>query len=201
VRLLVAESTTMRSAFVALVLIAATTTTAANAFLSMNLYGVPDSGWTSPRWNWGSAVGTGHDCAQICRSRYNNSRRARQELVDTLQAGGNSATEIDFEEVKLVLALAWQRGRWDGSDGGRGGYGEVLQQMANAQRYEVGGSAQECSRRLVQDMQERYHLLDPSDEQLRAMKSLDCSDGNIFTARCCCAGLVLEAMGFVENGC
>ena len=31
-----------------------------------------------------------------------------------------------FEEVKLVLGLAWQNGRWDGSDGGRGGYGDIL---------------------------------------------------------------------------
>jgi len=165
------------------------------------IYGVPNSGWSSPQWNWGSAVGTGHDCAKICRQRY-GSRPARQELVDQLLRVDSD--NIDFEEIKLVLALAWQRGRWDGSDGGpNGGYGEVLQLMAQAQRYEEGDEI-ECSARLVQDMQARYHLLHPSSEQVQAMASLDYRDGDaskIRTARNRCAGLVLQAMGFVENGC
>ena len=167
------------------------------------IYGVPHSGWSSPQWNWGSAVGTGHDCAKICRQRY-DSRPARRELVDQLLQAANT-DDIDFEEIKLVLALAWQRGRWDGSDGGpNGGYGEVLQLMARAQRYEEGGDEAECSARLVQDMQSRYHLLNPSSEQVQAMARLDYGDGDatkIRTARSRCAGLVLQAMGFVENGC
>ena len=162
------------------------------------IYGVPKSGWKSHAWNWGSAVGTGHDCARICRQNY-GTLEARKALVANLMA--SAEIPADFEEVKLVLALAWQRGRWDGSDGGRGGYGDVLKYMAEAKRYEEG-SEEECSVRLVQDMQARYDLLRPTTGQITAMQNLngDC-ESDVFIARRRCAGLVLEAMGFVENGC
>lgn len=154
------------------------------------IYGIPRSGWTSPDWNWGSGVGTGHDCAAICRKKCER-RQSRASLVtDLLERKGPP-----FEEVKLVLALAWQRGRWDGSDGGPGGYGEVLNAMAQARRYEVGD---ECDRLLVQDMKERYHLLDPTDADKEAMLSLDGED--VDGARRQCSGLVLKSMGFIENG-
>lgn len=106
----------------------------------------------------------------------------------------------NFEEIKLVLALAWQRGRWDGSDGGPGGYGEVLAAMAAAARYEIG-SPQECSRRLVEDMRSRLPLLDPETEDLDCMEKLfdDCGH-DIDLARRRCSGLVLKAMGFVDGG-
>jgi hypothetical protein len=154
------------------------------------IYGIPRSGWTSSAWNWGSAVGTGHDCAAICRRQF-ESRQSRASLVADLSKGKGPP----FEEVKLVLALAWQRGRWDGSDGGVGGYGEVLNAMAQARRYEVGD---ECDRLLVQDMKERYHLLDPTDVDKEAMLSLDGKD--VDGARRRCSGLVLKSMGFIENG-
>lgn len=170
------------------------------------IYGVPHSGWTSPQWNWGSAVGTGHDCARICRQR-NSIPQARQDLIHQLLHWRRSNDVVDderhlldFEEVKLVLALAWQRGRWDGSDGGKGGYGDVLKHMAEAKRYEQGSEA-ECSRRFVQDLQARFHLLRPSSEEADAMASLRCEGDEIFDARYRCAGLVLQCMGFVENGC
>jgi len=164
------------------------------------LYGVANSGWSSPKWNWGSAVGTGHDCARICRQKF-STRQARQELVQNLVgATTETATTIDFEEVKLVLALSWQKGRWDGSDGGRGGYGEVLESMAEAKRYEQGSEV-ERSQRLVQDMQARYNLLQPTPKEADAMASLNCEGKHIYEARCRCAGLVLQSMGFVENGC
>lgn len=161
------------------------------------IYGVPRSGWKSPYWNWGSAAGTGHDCALVCRRRY-ATRKARADLVVKLQAGKPEPT--NFEEVKLVLALAWQRGRWDGSDGGQGGYSEVLQAMAEAERYEQG-SEEECARRLVQDIQARFALLDPSEDQLAAMKSvLSSEDAGAYLAQRRCSGLLLEQMDFIENG-
>jgi hypothetical protein len=161
------------------------------------IYGVPRSGWKSPDWNWGSAAGTGHDCALVCRQQY-ATRQARADLVVKLQAGEPEPT--NFEEVKLVLALAWQQGRWNGSDGGQGGYSEVLRAMAEAERYEQG-SEDECARRLVQDLQSRFTLLDPSEDQLAAMKSvLTSGDVGACLAQRRCSGLVLEAMDFIENG-
>lgn len=154
------------------------------------IYGIPNSGWTSPDWNWGYGTGTGHDCAAICRREF-ATRQSRASLVTDLLAMEGPP----FEEVKLVLALAWQRGRWDGSDGGRGGYGNVLNAMAQAERYEVGD---ECNGLLVQDMQERYHSLDPTDADKEAMMTLDLE--NVDGARRRCSGLVLKSMGFIENG-
>jgi hypothetical protein len=164
------------------------------------LYGVPGSGWTSPTWNWGYAVGTGHDCARICRNKY-QSRSSRARLVrDLLNPGGNDAgNATDLEELKLVLALAWQRGRWDGSDGGPGGYGEVLSHMADAVRYEVG-SAVECRRRWLGDMQSRFATLQPSEAAVQQVASLSPTDADVDSTLRVCSGLVLQAMGFVERG-
>jgi hypothetical protein len=170
---------------------------------SRTIYEVPNSGWASPKWNWGSAAGTGHDCAAICRQRY-SSQQARAALVQELCK--SPTIEIknrepkNFEEVKLILGLAWQRGRWGGSDGGRGGYGDVLASMAGASRYE-SGDEKEDSRRLVKDMTERFQLLGPSNEQTNEMeKVLGILEDDADAARRTCCGIVLEAMGFVQNG-
>lgn len=159
------------------------------------IYGVPNSGWRSSQWNWGSAAGTGHDCAAICRRTYGTSE-TRQDLVSTLLSG---EVAVDFEEVKLIMALAWQKGRRDGSDGGTGGYGDVLQAMAQAKRYEEG-SEEECARNLTQDMQSRFALLNPTKSETTAMEKLATDSKDALAARNRCCGLVLQAMGFVENG-
>jgi hypothetical protein len=183
------------------------------------LYGVPQSGWQSPVWNWGSAVGTGHDCAKICRQKY-SSRKERHVLVHQLRSAQGTGDDIpvDFEEVKLILALAWQRGRWDGTDGGKGGYSEVLQYLVAANRYEASdGSDSDMtwSRLWIDDIQKRFHLLQPTPEQVKSMQNIVesvnlCSNSDaissyddpaIYRARRQCSGLVLEAMGFIENGC
>jgi hypothetical protein len=169
------------------------------AFSSKEIYNVPNSGWRQKaRFNWGSASGTGHDCAAISRRTY-GTRKARSDLVRNLLEPADqlkSRVPENFEEVKLVLALAWQ----NGSDGGSGGYGDVLAAMAEADRYEVG-SDEECSRRLVEDMQGRFALLEPSDEEMKGMTSLwDDAEHDVDKAQRRCCGLVLQAMGFVENG-
>mmetsp|Transcript_7719 Transcript_7719/g.19133 ORF Transcript_7719/g.19133 Transcript_7719/m.19133 type:complete len:216 (+) Transcript_7719:144-791(+) len=168
------------------------------------IYNVPGSGWKSPNWNWGYGVGTGHDCAAICRQKYAR-MEDREELVRQLisspTAGENEQRlPANFEEVKLVMALAWQQGRWDGSDGGEGGYGEVLQAMADARRYEGEDETTNCFF-LFKDMKERYHLLDPSPEDMKEMQKAEkiCETDADAAVRCC-SGLVLKSMGFVNNG-
>ncbi|CAJ1956553.1 unnamed protein product [Cylindrotheca closterium] len=162
---------------------------------SKTIYGVPESGWTSPKWNWGYASGTGHDCAAICRQVY-SAKQSREVLVNDLIAA--SGQPEDFEEVKLVLGLAFQNGRWDGSDGGQGGYGVVLSHLAEAQRYEVG-SEEQCSKNFVQDMQARFQLLGPSPED-QALMDEQLDEPNVDAARRRCSGLVLKTMGFLKNG-
>jgi len=118
------------------------------------------------------------------------------------QRSGGGGNEPPFDEVKLVLALAWQRGRWDGSDGGRDGYGDVLSAMADARRYEIEGTSESRAKALVQDMRSRFHKLQPSEEDAEVMNSIDV-DGegcDLDAARRQCAGLVLKAMGFVDGG-
>jgi hypothetical protein len=80
------------------------------------------------------------------------------------------------------------------------GDGDVLAAMAEADRYEVG-SDEECSRRLVEDMQGRFALLEPSDEAMKGMTRLwDDAEHDADKAQRRCCGFVLQAMGFVENG-
>jgi hypothetical protein len=164
------------------------------------IFGVPGSGWKSSQWNWGYGVGTGHDCAKICRQRL-NTKTARQDYINKLMNGNVALT--DTEEIKLTLALTWQ-----GSDGGPNGYGQVLALMAQAERYEQQqGSSRDDdeeedfgTRRLVEDMQGRFRLLKPSVENQDEMKSLldIYSTGVAFRK---CSGLVLQQVGFIENGC
>ena len=176
---------------------------------SKSIYSISQSGWKSPKWNWGSAIGTGHDCAKICRQNY-ASRVLRSELITNLRNAQGTEEDLpsDFEEVKLTLALAWQRGRWDGSDGGKGGYGEVLDYLVMADRYE-NGSDMEWSKRWISDLAARFHLLKPSADHVSTMESLlresmltkNDESAAVYRARRRCSGLVLLEMGFIENGC
>mmetsp|Transcript_4878 Transcript_4878/g.6687 ORF Transcript_4878/g.6687 Transcript_4878/m.6687 type:complete len:193 (-) Transcript_4878:428-1006(-) len=160
-----------------------------------NIYGIPDSGWSSPKWNWGSPFGTGHDCAMICRSRYDTPAK-REVLVDTLiNADPKDGDNLDFEEVKLVLGLAWQKARKTGLEA----YGQVLDEMAKAERYEIGDE-EACSRRFVHDMQKRYMWLDPEVEDKIAMSTLWYETTDYDTGRRRCSGLILKSMGFIEDG-
>ena len=159
-----------------------------HAFSAAKIYNIPGSGWKSPQWNWGYAVGTGHDCARICRKLY-ETRSARQDLLQNIETRPEN-----MEEIKLILALAWQRGRWDGSDGGPDGYGQVLEALAAADRYENSNNQQ-----FFLDMQSRFQSLKPSVELQKEMDSLSQLE-NIDLATRKCSALVLEAMGFVESG-
>ena len=173
------------------------------------LYDVPNSSWTSAEWNWGYASGTGHDCAAICRRKF-ATRSSRAEFIRSLLDPSSSASSTtqpppSFEEVKLVLGLAVQRGRWDGSDGGPGGYGDVLAAMASARRYETDGTEENRMMNFVEDMRHRFGLLNPSKEDAEMMKSLDGCNGDatideLDAARRISSGLVLMNMDFIDNG-
>jgi len=164
--------------------------------LPKTIYGIPNSGWASPKWNWGSAFGTGHDCAMICRNQYNTPAK-REKLVDTLiKADPKDSESLDFEEVKLVLALAWQKARRYGLES----YGQILDEMAKAERYEIGDE-EECSRLFVQDMQKRFMWLNAEVDDKIAMSTLWYETSDYDVGRRRCSGLVLKAMGFIEDGC
>jgi len=152
---------------------------------SKTIYGVPNSGWTSPQWNWGYGSGTGHDCAAICRNKY-GSQEERSTLIRELLDGNPAATNM--EEVKLVLALKWQRDR-------RAGYSDVLDTMAEARRYEQQDEGAKC---LVEDMAARFDRLNPQDDDKAAMEALQDSD-DVERAVRRCSGLVLQAMGFADG--
>lgn len=178
------------------------------------IYGIHGSGWASPDWNWGYASGTGHDCAMICRNKW-GTRQSRISLVENLLNPksvidhkniweSDSQRDPEFEEVKLILALAWQRGRWDGSDGGRNGYSKILSLMAKAYKYEPQGEGYEfeeaCSRALVTDMKDAFHTIAQSKDEATKMTSIDIDSDDVDASRRKCAGLVLQNMGFIDKG-
>ncbi|KAL7468137.1 hypothetical protein ACHAXS_008356 [Conticribra weissflogii] len=187
-----------------------------NSNRKQHLYGIPNSTWKSPQWNWGSAMGTGHDCAAICRRRW-SLRDNRSALVELLLDGGRAEEDVSFEELKLILGLAWQRGRWDGSDGGVGGYSEVLGWMAGGERYEMEGEGGELvsAWNFVEDVSERFEKISKGRKELEIMEEVakgalskkgkegglgEDDRKEIFVARRICAGLVLDSMNFVDNG-
>ena len=124
------------------------------------IFGI-EASWSSPDWNWGSPFGLGHDCAIKCRQRFATEDQ-RRELVNSLvHADTDTQVLSNFEDVKLVLALAWQRGR--NFDPDLEAFGQILDQMADL-RYENGGDGEgnmEGDRLLVQDLQKKYMWLRP----------------------------------------
>lgn len=152
------------------------------------MYGIPNSSWRSSEWNWGYGNGTGHDCAAICREKFSSKKERAQFVTNLLE--GNIA-ETDLEETKLVLALKWQRNY-------RSGYGEVLDTMAGAKRYEQEDNGKML---LLVDMRERFDLLNPTEEDKLAMDALmkDDTVTDIEVALRQCSGLVLKTMDFING--
>ena len=95
-----------------------------------------------------------------CRQKFETSS-ARHELVNSL-VHADTDTQIlsNFDDVKLVLALAWQRARKLDPD--MESYGQVLDAMADL-RYENVKDDMEGDKLLVQDMQKRYMWLKPGE--------------------------------------
>ena len=219
-----------------------TTSNSSNSNNHKEIYGIPDSGWSSPHWKWGEATGTGHACAVLCRRQYRTPESRRDLIANLVMTkeeirGGTTTTTADddvvseaaaaaaaqrspanFEEVKLILALAWQKALQNGHGGGGGGgelrpYGEILDAMVQAERYEnkaVAGSGPERddddddknnSLLLVQDMQKRYFFLTPEvDDKIRMNLLLYDGEEDWDWIRRRCSGLVLRALDFEANG-
>eukprot|EP00965_Chrysotila_dentata_P150025 4955155-Pleurochrysis_carterae.AAC.2 len=68
------------------------------------------SSWSSPDWRWGYANGAAHDAAATLRNKL-RTNSAREEFLKDARSGSAS-----LEELKLALALKWQRARNFGYD-------------------------------------------------------------------------------------
>jgi len=179
---------------------------------SKEIYGIPGSSWTSPEWKWGSPEGAAQDCIKICREKY-STPKARSELIDCLllpeeavrsknnndDAKDSSRVPENFEEVKLVLALFWQKTR-ELSCAGFEPYWALLDELASGGMYEEG-TEEFCSTLFTQHMQKRFTWLDPEVEEKLSMNMLQYSGETDFDwMRRRCSGLVLKTMDFEEIG-
>eukprot|EP00238_Polyblepharides_amylifera_P015752 CAMPEP_0196579862 /NCGR_PEP_ID=MMETSP1081-20130531/25296_1 /TAXON_ID=36882 /ORGANISM="Pyramimonas amylifera, Strain CCMP720" /LENGTH=139 /DNA_ID=CAMNT_0041899567 /DNA_START=275 /DNA_END=694 /DNA_ORIENTATION=+ len=64
-----------------------------------------ETGWGSPTWRWGYASGDAHDAAFQIRNSL-SSPQARREWIASLE---DSNSDVPWFEIKLVLALKWQK--------------------------------------------------------------------------------------------
>ena len=83
------------------------------------------SGFSDPNWNWGSSVGTGHDAAMNLRSALGTS----DKRVTFIQSIVNSSDQYNLDDVKLALALRFQRASRERIDGSNEGY-IIMERMA-----------------------------------------------------------------------
>ena len=88
------------------------------------------SGFSDPNWNWGSANGTGHDAAMAIRRSLGTNDRRKEFMRNLLD---NSET-ISVDDMKLALALRFQRASYEGIAGGKEG-NRIMTNMA-ALKYE-----------------------------------------------------------------
>ena len=155
-----------------------------------------------------TCVGTGHDCAAICRRRWSD-KTDRQKLVNSLlnPAGYHSKHhdyEIPFEEIKLILGLLWQR------SGRSHSYNQVLENMARAGRYEENDEMLSAFN-FITDVRDAFPDVALSKSDKDHMDSVAgeiqqyhsdplVNREDVFRIRRICCGMVLEAMGFIERG-
>lgn len=112
--------------------------------------------------------------------------------------------EIPFGEVKLILGLLWQRA------GRSHPYTKVLENMANAKRYEVPDDEVLSALNFITDVRDAFPGVARSKSDRDHMDSVAgeilqyhhhiADREEVFRIRRVCAGMVLDAMGFVENG-
>ncbi|KAJ1484691.1 hypothetical protein T484DRAFT_2490886 [Baffinella frigidus] len=86
--------------------------------------------WADPDWSWGYGVGKAHDSASVLRSAL-SSEESRTKWIQALLVD----EKLEWEVVKLCLALQWQRAAREGRDGGTGGFGDILERLVDC-KYE-----------------------------------------------------------------
>ena len=152
------------------------------------------SGWSSPSWNWGSAVGDAHNEAMRIRGALRDEELRRQWLVSMI--GGSSA--VEWEDVKLVLALKWQKAARERRDAD---YGFVMERLRLAE-YE-GDQQDEV---MVADMEARLDQLRPDAKEMEAFfMAAQNNEGGIYqdlpdAHRRAVAARVLVGLDFVAQG-
>lgn len=106
-------------------------------------------GFSDPNWNWGSSLGTGHDAAMKLRLRLGTSDK-RADFIASIV--GNSK-DFDLEDVKLALALRFQRASRERIAGSEEGY-EIMDKMAMRKYENADGEAY-----LLRDLEELVSIL------------------------------------------
>jgi hypothetical protein len=96
---------------------------------------VMSSSWSSPDWRWGYANGAAHDVAMGVRSSL-STPQSRARFLESLRSSGGGAPPLD--DVKMVLALAWQRARNYGHDDAD--WEGAMEEMAKCRFEGEGGS-------------------------------------------------------------
>jgi len=146
----------------------------------------------------------GHDCAMICRTKWSN-LQSRKELIQSLIRGDENISDFDpewLDELKLILGLCWQRGRRDGSDGGIGGYSEVLDNLSGCQ-YETFFACDDgvaSKRNFLNDMRKRFELIAKSQKYIDLVMDLSEEEDDLDISVKICSGAVLDSMNFIEWG-
>ncbi|GAB5360666.1 hypothetical protein AAMO2058_000646900 [Amorphochlora amoebiformis] len=135
-------------------------------------------GWSSPHWNWGYAQGEAHDRALVLRRRLSTPLSREKWLTASQEKG----SDVDFEEVKLCLALAWQRAARELRD--KGG-ADVLEDMRLAKFEGENGMHKLC---------EALESLSPSPDTCH-VESMDTE-----TRTRLAAGRILMELKFIRVG-
>ena len=110
-------------------------------------------GWSDKNWNWGSANGDAHDVAMITRQKF-GTEADRSAYIKRLCE--TSLSEVEVEELKMVLALRFQRAAREGKDGDGKGW-EIMSEMAKCKYENEGissltGDLLECTKKLPMDL-------------------------------------------------
>mmetsp|Transcript_27272 Transcript_27272/g.26084 ORF Transcript_27272/g.26084 Transcript_27272/m.26084 type:complete len:186 (+) Transcript_27272:133-690(+) len=103
-----------------------------SACITRMSYPVVGTGFADPNWNWGSSVGKGHEAAMKLRLKLGNSD-SRAGFIKKIVQGSE---EFNLEDIKLALALRFQRASYEGIEGSKEG-SQIMNRMAKRE-YEGG---------------------------------------------------------------
>lgn len=111
-------------------------------------------GWSDAGWNWGSAIGEAHNVAMTTRQKF-GTETSRNAYIQNL-GKASSISEVDIEELKMVLALRFQRAAREGKDGNGRGW-DIMCNMAECKYEKEGidllkGDLQTCIENLPKDL-------------------------------------------------